>query len=260
MKNRLTSLFEQKPKDILNIYFTAGYPKLESTEEIILSLVEHGVDLIEIGIPYSDPMADGTTIQESSAQALKNGITLDILFAQIKSVRPKVDIPFVAMGYLNQMMQYGVEQFLKACNDSGIDGLIIPDLPLYIYENEFKELFLKYNISINFLITPQTSASRISQADDLSNGFIYMVSQSSITGKTADISKAQVDYFNRIDDMKLRNPKLIGFGIHNQETKNQAYAHAQGAIIGSAFIRAIGQENADLSTNIAQFMKQINGQ
>lgn len=259
MKNRLTDLFERKPKDVLNIYFTAGYPKLESTEEIILTLVEQGVDLIEIGIPYSDPMADGTTIQESSAQALKNGITLDILFEQIKTVRPKVDIPFVAMGYLNQMMQYGVEQFLKACNDSGIDGLIIPDLPLGIYETEFKDLFLQYNISINFLITPQTSVPRIRQADDLSNGFIYMVSQSSITGKTADISAAQVDYFKRIDDMKLKNPKLIGFGIHNEETKNQAFTYAQGAIIGSAFIRALGKEKVDTNKNIIQFMKRING-
>jgi len=260
MKNRLTSLFEQKPKDVLNIYFTAGYPSLESTEKIILSLAQNGVDLIEIGIPYSDPMADGTTIQESSAQALKNGITLDILFGQIKKIRPKVELPFVAMGYLNQMMQYGVERFLKACNDSGIDGLIIPDLPLDIYETEFQDLFTQYNISINFLITPQTSASRIRQADELTNGFIYMVSQSSITGNTADINHEQVNYFNRINDMNLKNPKLIGFGIHDQQTKNQAFKYAQGAIIGSAFIRAIGKDENDLNSKIVNFIEQINGQ
>lgn len=257
MKNRLTELFEKKSKDILNIYFTAGYPNLDSTEEIIQTLVDNGVDLIEIGVPYSDPMADGTTIQESSSQALKNGITLEILFEQIKRVRHKVDIPFVAMGYLNQMMQYGVERFLKACNDSGIDGLIIPDLPLDIYEQEFQALFIQYNISMNFLITPQTSDERIRQADALTNGFIYMVSQSSITGKTGDISQEQVNYFDRIAQLNLKNPRLIGFGIHDQATKQQAFDHSEGAIIGSAFIRAVGSKNADLKTNIIQFMEQI---
>ena len=256
--NRILQLFENKKKDILNIYFTAGYPTLNDTTKIILALENAGVDLIEIGMPYSDPLADGPTIQESSEIALKNGMTLDLLFKQIAAVREKTEIPLILMGYFNQMMQYGEEAFLQQCQKAGIDGLIIPDLPLYEYELHYKSLFEKYHILISFLITPQTSTERIQKIDELSESFIYMVSNSSITGAKSSISERQLAYFNRVNALKLKSPKLIGFGISSHETYTTACAHANGAIIGSAFIKALKNSNV-LTQGIEQFVNTIKG-
>lgn len=256
--NRLIQLFQQKNKDLLNIYFTAGYPNLKDTESIILALDQAGVDLIEVGMPYSDPLADGPTIQESSEAALANGMKLDLLFDQIAAARRKTAIPLIMMGYFNQMMQYGEEKFLQKCSEVGVDGLIIPDLPLYEYEHFYRDLFNQYEIAISFLITPQTSTARILKVDELSNGFIYMVSNSSITGAKSSISDQQLAYFNRINALDLKSPKLIGFGISSNETYKQACNFANGAIIGSAFIRALkGAENLPLA--IQQFVDAIKG-
>lgn len=258
MTNRLTQLFSKKSSDILNVYFTAGHPALDSTAAIISGLTESGVDLIEVGMPYSDPMADGETIQRSSARALANGMTLQKLFGQLQEVRQSVDTPIVLMGYLNQMMQYGVERFLSMAQESGVDGLIIPDLPMDIFQNEYAELFRKYNMCMSFLVTPQTSDERIRIADDLSSGFLYVVSQSSITGGSGDISEEQKSYFERIEGLDLKSPRLIGFGIHDRQTYETACRHAHGAIIGSAFIRAIdGCDEQSLETSITAFVSGI---
>lgn len=237
--SRLQQLFANKKKDILNIYFTAGYPQLDDTTTIILALEKAGVDLIEIGMPYSDPLADGPTIQESGQKALKNGMTLAILFDQIEKVRQKTEIPLILMGYFNQVMQYGEEAFLKKCKAVGIDGLILPDLPVFEYETYYRQLFEEVGLDISFLITPNTSAERVRQIDKLCKGFIYMVSNSSITGAKQGISEKQIAYFNRINTMELTNPRLIGFGISNHETFNTACQYANGAIIGSAYIKVL---------------------
>ncbi len=256
--NRINRLFQDKKKNILNIYFTAGYPKVDSTEAIILSLAASGVDLIEIGMPYSDPLADGPTIQESGSRALQNGMTLPLLFEQVKKAREQTDVPLIAMGYFNQMMQYGDEKFIEKCAEVGIDGLILPDMPLYVYEEQYKALFDKYDLGISFLITPQTSEERIRQIDALSKGFIYMVSSSSITGAKKGISEAQLAYFNRINEMNLSNPRLIGFGISDNATFSTACQYANGAIIGSAFIRALADDK-DLKNTIEDFVTMVRG-
>ncbi|MGB0863456.1 MAG: tryptophan synthase subunit alpha [Saprospiraceae bacterium] len=254
--NRIKQLFKDKKEDILNIYFTAGYPNLEDTEPIILGLASEGVDLIEIGMPYSDPLADGPTIQGSGQVALKNGMTLDILFGQIESVRQKTEIPLVLMGYFNQVMQYGEAAFFEKCKAVGIDGLILPDLPMYEFEHFYKKYFEKLDLGISFLITPQTSEERIVKVDELTEGFIYMVSNAAITGAKTGISDGQVAYFQRINEMSLRNPRLIGFGISDNETFSTACDYAQGAIIGSAFIRALGG-TGELEEKIKAFVKKI---
>ena len=253
--NRIDTLFKKKRKEILSIYFTAGFPSLEDTEEIILGLDRAGVDLIEIGMPYSDPMADGPTIQDSGSQALKNGMNLALLFDQIKDIRQKTDIPLLMMGYLNQMMQFGVADFLDKCVAIGIDGLIIPDLPVDVYEEELKDEVVKRGLHMIFLITPQTSDNRIRKIDSLASGFIYMVSDASITGAKSGISDHQVAYFQRIKQMNLSNPQLIGFGISNHETFQQACQYASGAIIGSAFIRAIAK--GPIEEQITSFVGEI---
>lgn len=254
--NRIQSLFNRKNKDILNIYFTAGYPRLEDTETVITSLEQAGVDLIEVGMPYSDPMADGPTIQESGQMALANGMTLDILFEQLRRVRQQSTLPLILMGYFNQVMQYGEEAFLSACSEIGIDALILPDLPLDIYESQYQALFERYNLKIVFLITPQTSEARIRKVDELSNAFIYMVSNASITGAKSGISEEQLAYFDRINQMNLSNPRLIGFGISNHETFSTACQYANGAIIGSAFIRAL-KGRSDTATAVREFVDSI---
>lgn len=256
--NRLEQLFARKHKDLLNIYFTAGYPNLEDTEPIILALDKAGADLIEIGMPYSDPMADGPTIQASGEAALKNGMKLDLLFEQIASARAKTAIPLVIMGYFNQMMQYGEEEFLSSCQKAGIDGLIIPDLPIFEFETYYQALFEKYNLQCSFLITPQTSTERILKIAELSSGFIYVVSNSSITGAKSSISEKQLEYFNRINQLDLKNPKLIGFGISSHETFSTACKYANGAIIGSAFIRAL-KGSTNLDQTIHDFVGMIRG-
>lgn len=245
--NRLDQLFKNKKKDILNIYFTAGYPNLNDTETIILSLEKAGADLIEIGMPYSDPLADGPTIQESGQVALKNGMTLPLLFEQIKNTRKKTEIPLIMMGYFNQVMQYGEEKFIEECVEAGVDGLILPDLPLFEYEKDYKSLFEKSGLNISFLITPQTSEARIKKVDELNRGFIYMVSSAAITGAKKGISPQQIEYFERITNMQLQHPRLIGFGISDNETFSTACRYANGAIIGSAYIRALAN-----SKNIEQ--------
>ena len=256
--NRLEQLFATKNKDLLNIYFTAGYPNLEDTEPIILALDKAGADLIEIGMPYSDPMADGPTIQASGETALKNGMKLDLLFEQITSARAKTAIPLVMMGYFNQMMQYGEEKFLSCCQEAGVDGLIIPDLPIFEFETYYKALFEKYDLQCSFLITPQTSTERILKIAELSSGFIYVVSNSSITGAKSSISEKQLEYFNRINQLDLKNPKLIGFGISSHETFSTACKYANGAIIGSAFIRAL-KGSTNLDQTIHDFVGMIRG-
>ncbi len=237
--NRLTQLFESKKDNILNIYFTAGYPNLEDTSTIIKNLATAGVDLIEVGMPYSDPLADGPTIQESGQRALQNGMTLDLLFDQLKTTRQYTEIPLVLMGYFNQVMQYGPDRFFKACADAGVDGLILPDLPLEVYREDYQELMAAHGLQISFLITPQTEDSRIRLVDELSTSFVYMVSSASITGAKQGIENTQVAYFERIAAMDLQRPRLIGFGISNHDTFSTACRYARGAIIGSAFIRAL---------------------
>ena len=255
--NKLQELFKNKKSDILSIYFTAGYPKLETTGEIIKGLEKSGVDFIEAGMPFSDPMADGPTIQDSSEKALANGMNLDIYFNQLKSIKQDVSLPLIAMGYVNQMMRYGDDKFLQACVDGGISGLILPDLPLKVYEEEYKSKFEKYGLVNVFLVTPQTSDDRIREIDAISNSFIYLVSSASTTGSKSDINQVQVDYFKRVKDMNLINPLVIGFGISNNETFSQACEYASGAIIGSAFVKSIS-EKSDFET-ISKFITSIRG-
>jgi tryptophan synthase alpha chain len=244
----------QEDKKILSIYFSAGYPNLNDTVQIIQDLEKNGIDMIEIGLPFSDPLADGPTIQASSTAALHNGMTTQILFDQLKDIRKSVSIPLVIMGYFNPMLQYGVEQFCQKCAEIGIDGLIIPDLPVDVYADEYKATFDKYGLINVFLITPQTSEERIRFIDSVSSGFIYMVSSASVTGSSAGFGSTQEDYFKRIANMNLKNPQVVGFGINNAETFNQATQYAKGAIIGSAFITHLKENGTE---KIADFVKAI---
>ena len=241
--NRITQKL-QEDKKILSIYFSAGYPNLNDTVQMIQDLEKNGVDLIEIGLPFSDPLADGPTIQESSTQALHNGMTTQILFDQLKNIRESVKIPLIIMGYFNPMLQYGVEAFCQKCAEIGIDGLIIPDLPVDVYADEYKAIFEKYGLINVFLITPQTSEERIRFIDSVSNGFIYMVSSASVTGSQSGFGNVQENYFERIAQMNLKNPQIVGFGISNKETFTQATKYAKGAIIGSAFIKHLSENGA----------------
>lgn len=244
----------QEDKKILSIYFSAGYPNLNDSVQIIQDLEKSGIDMIEIGLPFSDPLADGPTIQASSTTALQNGMTTQILFDQLKDIRKSVKIPLVIMGYFNPMLQYGVENFCAKCAEIGIDGLIIPDLPVDVYADEYKTTFDKYGLLNIFLITPQTSEERIRFIDSVSDGFIYMVSSASVTGSQSGFGNTQEAYFKRIGDMNLKNPQIVGFGISNAETFNQATQYAKGAIIGSAFITHL-KENG--SRKIEEFVKTI---
>lgn len=252
MNNRITTKL-QEDKKLLSIYFTAGYPALNDTVKIIEDLEKNGVDMIEIGLPFSDPLADGPTIQESSTAALKNGMTTEVLFNQLKDIRKTVSIPLIIMGYFNPMLQYGVEAFCKKCQEIGIDGLILPDLPLDVYQEDYEETFKKYGLLNVFLITPQTSKERIDQIDKASDGFIYMVSSASVTGSKSGFGQEQESYFQRIANMNLKNPQIVGFGIKDEETFKQATKTAKGAIIGSAFIKhltANGTEKTAEFTNL----------
>jgi tryptophan synthase alpha chain len=244
----------QEDKKILSIYFSAGYPELNDTVTIIQDLEKNGVDMIEIGLPFSDPLADGPTIQESSTQALNNGMTTKILFEQLANIRQSVSIPLVIMGYFNPMLQYGIEAFCQKCAEIGIDGLIIPDLPVDVYDAEYKAIFEKYNLLNIFLITPQTSDNRIRYIDSVSKGFIYMVSSASVTGSQSGFGDVQQAYFERIASLNLNNPQVVGFGINNAETFAQATRFAKGAIIGSAFIKDLTQNGVK---NIAHFVQGI---
>ncbi|MGY0393126.1 tryptophan synthase subunit alpha [Bizionia sp. KMM 8389] len=241
-------------KKLLSIYFTAGFPNLNDTVTVIQNLEKSGVDMIEIGLPFSDPLADGPTIQASSTQALENGMTTDVLFNQLKDIRKTVSIPLLIMGYFNPILQYGVEDFCRKCQEIGIDGFIIPDLPVAIYNENYKNIFEKYGLVNVFLITPQTSEKRIKFIDSVSNSFIYMVSSASVTGGQSGFGEAQKTYFNRIANLKLKNPQIVGFGISNKETFNQATTHANGAIIGSAFIKHLKTDSLD---KIHSFVENI---
>ncbi|WP_445736708.1 tryptophan synthase subunit alpha [Mariniflexile sp.] len=245
----------QENKKLLSIYFTAGYPTLNDTVTIIQNLEKSGVDMIEIGLPFSDPLADGPTIQASSTQALKNGMTTEVLFNQLKNIRKTVSIPLIIMGYFNPVLQYGVEAFCKKCQEIGIDGLIIPDLPVDVYNEQYKATFEKYGLINVFLITPQTSVERINFIDSISNGFIYMVSSASVTGSQSGFGDEQTAYFKRIANMDLKNPQVIGFGISDNKTFTQATQYAKGAIIGSAFITYITKNGIN---TISTFLKEFN--
>ena len=250
--NRIKLLFERKQKDILSIYFTAGFPHLNDTCDVIRELEANGIDLIEIGIPFSDPMADGPTIQDSGTIALQNGMTLKVLFNQLKDIRKDVSIPLIMMGYLNPIMQYGFENFCKKCKETGIDGAIIPDLPFNDYINEFKPIADKYDIKVVMLITPETSDERIRLIDEHTDSFIYMVSSAATTGAQKSFDEKKQDYFRRINTMNLRNPRLIGFGISNKATLEATQANASGAIIGSKFITLLKE-----SVNVKEAVKGL---
>ena len=239
---------------LLSIYFTSGFPNIDDTEKIIIELERSGVDFIEIGLPFSDPLADGPTIQESSTKALKNGMTTEKLFDQLNGIREKVEIPLIIMGYFNPILQYGVEKFCKKCQECGIDGLIIPDLPVDVYNDEYRSLFEQYGLINVFLITPQTPDERIKFIDSVSDGFIYMVSSASVTGSTSGFGEDTREYFKRINDLQLKNPQVVGFGIKDHETFTQATQYAKGAIIGSAFIKHLEKEGL---SKIDTFIKNV---
>ena len=251
--NRIDKKLKEEGK-LLSIYFTAGFPNLNDTADIIIKLQESGVDMIEIGLPFSDPLADGPTIQDSSMSAINNGMNTDILFNQLKDIRDRVSIPLIIMGYFNPILQYGVEKFCKKCNEIGIDGLIIPDLPIDYYLENYKSIFEKNKLYNMFLIAPQTSDERIRKIDSISKGFIYMVSSSSITGSKNSFSSEQINYFERIEKMNLNTPRIIGFGVGNKETFNATVNYSKGAIIGSAFIKNLHENGID---SIDSFIKSI---
>lgn len=254
--NRLNQLFAHKKKNILSIYFTAGYPDLNNTVAIAEAVEKAGADFIEIGFPYSDPVADGPTIQESSQKALENGMNLNLLFSQLKELRSKVNMPVLLMGYANPMVQYGVERFCKTAAEVGVDGVIVPDLPMYEYENMYKDIFAKYGLSNIFLVTPQTSEERIRKIDELSNSFIYLLSSSSITGKNLEVSDTLESYYKRIIAMELKNPIVIGFGISNNKTYTKACEYANGAIVGSAFVKYLNSR-PDYLSGVGGFISTI---
>ena len=254
--NRINKLFKEKKERILSVYFTAGYPELNDTQTIIHELVKNGVDLIEIGMPFSDPVADGPVIQHSSLIALRNGMSIRKLFEQLEDIRMTIVIPLILMGYINPVLQFGVAAFCQKCKEIGIDGLIIPDLPLDIYQEEFQSIFEANQLHNIFLITPQTSDERLMLIDKVSSGFIYMVSSNSTTGAKTSVSDFQKQYFERINSVSLKNPRLIGFGISNAETFNNACQYASGAIIGSAFVKALeGPESPE--NKISRFIHSI---
>ncbi len=240
--NRINQLFEKKQKNILSVYFTAGFPQLEDTVPVLKALQANGVDLVEIGIPFSDPMADGPVIQQSSHEALQNGMSIRKLFSQLTDIRREIQIPLVMMGYLNPVMQFGFENFCRECSRVGVDGMIIPDLPMSDYLAEYKLIAESFNLKFIFLITPETSEGRIREIDEHTNGFIYMVSSAAVTG-TQQSFDSRIAYFNRINAMGLKNPRLIGFGVSNKATLEMVNQHASGAIIGSAFIKTLGEQH-----------------
>ena len=255
MNNKLTQLFRQKNKNLLNVYCTAGYPKLSSTTEVLFALQENGVDMIEVGMPYSDQIADGPVIQQSNMVAIENGMTIELLFEQLNSVKNTITVPLIMMGYLNPVLQYGLEKFCEDAAAAGIAGIILPDLPMHEYEELYAPLFKKYKLCFIFLITPQTSEERIKKADKLSSGFLYAVSSSSTTGNNLN-KEDKTGYFERIADIKLKNPLMIGFGINDRATFDTACNYASGAIIGSAYIKAL-TENNDINTSTANFIQTI---
>lgn len=255
MQNRIDQLFAAKQTGVLNIYCTAGYPELNDTLPVMTALQQHGADLIELGVPFSDPLADGPVIQDSGTRALKNGMSLHKLFEQLEGFRERIHVPVILMGYFNPVLVYGVEAFVKKCAEVGVDGVILPDLPKAEYEADYKAIFEQYNVSLIFLVTPETTDERIRQLDSLSKGFLYAVSSSSTTGKDKDMSHQQA-YFERLQQLKLKNPVLIGFGIKDKATFDAACRYTNGAIIGTAFIKALG-EGKDIDETVRNFIGSI---
>lgn len=254
--NRISTLFAEKKKNLLSIFTTAGYPRLDSTIAVVKALEKSGADLVEIGIPFSDPVADGPVIQESNSIALGNGITLQKILEQVRELRQSCKIPIVLMGYLNPVMQFGVERFCEEASQAGVDGIILPDLPFDEYDLVYRSLFEAHGLAMIFLISPTTSVERIQQIDHISRGFIYAVSASSTTGVKEDFSPEQIAYFERLSTMKLTNPLLIGFGISNHQTLSTACRYAAGAIVGSAFVSKI-KDSADIDGDVTQFIQRI---
>ena len=240
--NRITNLFNTKKNGIRSVFFTAGYPKPDDTTKILKELENKGIDMVEIGIPFSDPMADGTVIQEASTAALRNGMSLHLLFDQLEEIRKDVHIPIILMGYLNPIMQYGFESFCRKCVQTGVDGMIIPDLPFADYMEDYKAVADRYDLKMIMLITPETSEERIRLIDKHTSGFIYMVSSASTTGAQQSFNEHKQAYFQRIGRMSLRNPRLIGFGISNKATFDAAATNSSGAIIGSKFMQLLKNE------------------
>jgi tryptophan synthase alpha chain len=253
--SRIKELFEKKEHNILNVYCTTGYPQLNSTRDVMKALQDNGADLIELGVPYSDPLADGPVIQASGSKAIQNGMTVSKLFEQLKDFRKEIYVPIVLMGYINQVFQYGFERFCAEAEKLGIDGLIFPDLPMYEYENEYKEIIKKYNLDFIFLVTPETSEERIKKLDSLSSGFLYAVSSSSTTGNEKDFSTTE-NYLKKLQGLNLKNPVLVGFGIKDKETFSTACKYANGAIIGTAYIKALENTN-NVKEATKQFLDKI---
>lgn len=240
--NRINQLFSSNPRKLLSIYFCAGTPTLDGTANVIRTLEKHGVSMIEIGIPFSDPMADGIVIQNAATQALRNGMSLRLLFNQLQDIRRDVQIPLILMGYLNPIMQFGFENFCRECAACGIDGVIIPDLPFRDYQEQYRPIAERYDIKVIMLITPETSEERVREIDEHTDGFIYMVSSAATTGAQQDFDEHKRSYFQKIEEMKLRNPRMVGFGISNKATFDAACEHASGAIIGSRFVSLLEEE------------------
>lgn len=253
--SRISELFKHKKHRILNVYCTAGYPQLESTVPVMKALQENGADLIELGMPYSDPLADGPVIQASSMRALHNGMTISVLFQQLREFRKEINTPVVLMGYLNPLLQYGFESFCETAATVGIDGLIIPDIPIYEFESEYGAIIKRYGLDFIFLVTPETAEERIRKLDQLSSGFLYAVSSSSITGSEKDFGAVE-SYLQKLEKMQLKNPVLVGFGIKDKASFEMAAKHANGAIIGSAFIKAL-EAGRNIEERTRQFLKGV---
>jgi tryptophan synthase alpha chain len=256
--NRIHKVFQEKKTNILSIFFTAGFPKLNDTPIIAAALEKSGADIIEIGIPFSDPVADGPTIQASNKIALDNGMNLKLLLSQVREIRKQVSIPIILMGYLNPVMQYGMEKFARDASDAGVDGLILPDMPMDVFQHEYKDLFQKHGLTNTFLISPTTSEERIRKIDALTSGFVYAVSSSSTTGAKGEFASEQIEYFEKLKSMELKNPFLIGFGISSQKAFNTAASYCSGAIVGSAFINLM-KESKDMEKDIEKFITSIKG-
>ena len=259
MTNKINKLFAEQPKDkkFLSLYFCAGCPTLEGTADVILTMQKRGIDFIEVGIPFSDPLADGPVIQSAATQALKNGMTLSKLFSQLQVIKDQVQIPLILMGYLNPILHYGIEAFCKSCVESGVSGMIIPDLPFDDYLNIVKPVADKYDLRVIMLITPETSDERIRFIDQNTDGFIYMVSSAAITGAQKSFDDAKQAYFRRIDQMNLRNPRMIGFGISNAQTLKAAQDNAAGAIIGSKFVTLLNENEGNADAALDQLFDAL---
>lgn len=253
--SRLQELFATKNKNVLNVYCTAGYPELNSTLKLMRALQQNGVDIIELGMPYSDPLADGPVIQASGSKALENGMTITVLFDQLKDLRKEITVPVVLMGYMNPVLQYGFEKFCKDAAALGVDGLILPDLPEFEFENEYGAIIKQYGLDFIFLVTPETSEQRVRKLDQLSSGFLYAVSSSATTGQDKDFNAVE-KYLQRLQSMQLKNPVLVGFGIKDKETFDSACKYASGAIIGTAFIKEL-EKGIDIDSTIQSFIGQL---